>query len=190
MLVVAPADETEARQAIAAVAGVPGPAYLQITREPSPVLFGSDYTFRLGRAVTVRDGKDATLISTGVQTTRVYEAAEILSRRGVEVTVLHVPTIKPLDGDAVVAAAQASSYVITIEEQSVIGGLGGAVAELLGEKFPVPVKRLGIRDCFGESGPNDRLLDKYRLSAAMVAQDVEALLRQPSDEAFPAARSA
>jgi len=190
MLVVAPADETEARQAIAAVAGVPGPAYLQITREPSPVLFGSDYTFGLGRAVTVRDGKDATLVSTGVQTTRVYEAAEILSRRGVEVTVLHVPTIKPLDGDAVVAAAQASGYVITIEEQSVIGGLGGAVAELLGEKFPVPVKRLGIRDCFGESGPNDRLLDKYRLSAAMVAQDVEALLRQPSDEAFPAARSA
>jgi len=190
MLVVAPADETEARQAIAAVAGVPGPAYLQITREPSPVLFGSDYTFRLGRAVTVRDGKDATLISTGVQTTRVFEAAEILSRRGIEVTVLHVPTIKPLDGDAVVAAAQASGYVITIEEQSVIGGLGGAVAELLGEKFPVPVKRLGIRDCFGESGPNDRLLDKYRLSAAMVAQDVEALLRQPSDEAFPAARSA
>ena len=190
MLVVAPADETEARQAIAAVAGVPGPAYLQITREASPVLFGSDYTFRLGRAVTVRDGKDATLISTGVQTTRVYEAAEILSRRGIEVTVLHVPTIKPLDGDAVVAAAQASGYVITIEEQSVIGGLGGAVAELLGEKFPVPVKRLGIRDCFGESGPNDRLLDKYRLSAAMVAQDVEALLRQPSDEAFPAARSA
>src|SRR5260221_5303099 len=162
MLVVAPADETEARQAIAAVAGVPGPAYLQITREPSPVLFGWDYPFRLGRAVTVRDGTDATLISTGVQTTRVYEAAEILSRRGVEVTVLHVPTIKPLDGDAVVAAAQASGYVITIEEQSVIGGLGGAVAELLGEKFPVPVKRLGIRDCFGESGPNDRLLYKYR----------------------------
>jgi transketolase len=190
MLVVAPADETEARQAIATVADVPGPAYLQITREPSPVLFDSDYTFRLGRAVTVRDGTDATLISTGVQTTRVYQAAEILSRRGIEVAVLHVPTIKPLDGDAVVGAAQASGYVITIEEQSVLGGLGGAVAELLGEKFPVPVMRLGIRDCFGESGPNDRLLDKYRLSAAMVAEDVEALLRQPSEQAVRGAWSA
>jgi len=190
MLVVAPADETEARQAIATVADLPEPAYLQITREPSPVLFGSDYTFRLGRAVTVRDGTDATLISTGVQTTRVYQAAEILSRRGIEVAVLHVPTIKPLDGDAVVAAARASGYVITIEEQSVLGGLGGAVAELLGEKFPVPVKRLGIQDCFGESGPNDRLLEKYRLSAAMVAEDVEELLRQPSEQAVRGAWSA
>ncbi len=82
-----------------------------------------------------------------------------------------------------VAAAQASGYVITIEEQSVLGGLGGAVAELLGDRYPVPVKRLGIRDCFGESGPNDQLLDKYRLSAARVAEDVEAWLRQPSDHA-------
>ncbi len=190
MLVVAPADETEARQAIAAVADVPDPAYLQITREPSPVLFGSDYTFRLGRAVAVRDGTDATLVSTGVQTTRVYEATEILARRGVDVGLLHIPTIKPLDGDALVAAAQASGSVITIEEQSVLGGLGGAVAELLGERYPVPVKRLGIRDCFGESGPNDQLLDKYRLSAARVAEDVEAWLRQPSDHAQMGAQPA
>ena len=190
MLVVAPADQTEARQAIAAVADVPDPAYLQITREPSPVLFGSDYTFRLGRAVAVRDGTDATLVSTGVQTTRVYEATEILARRGVDVGLLHIPTIKPLDGDALVAAAQASGSVITIEEQSVLGGLGGAVAELLGERYPVPVKRLGIRDCFGESGPNDQLLDKYRLSAARVAEDVEAWLRQPSDHAQVGAQPA
>jgi transketolase len=144
---------------------------MQITREPSDVLFGPGYRFRLGQAVTVREGGDVTIIATGVQTTRVYQAAEILAM------VLHVPTIKPLDEQAVVAAARATGLVITVEEQSVLGGLGGAVAEVLGDRYPVPVKRLGIRDCFGESGPNQQLLDKYRLSAARVAEDVEDLVR-------------
>ena len=177
MLVLAPADETEARQAIRALAAVEDPAYMQITREPSDVLFGLDYRFRLGRAVTVHEGADVAVISTGVQTTRVYQAAEILAGRGIQALVLHVPTIKPLDEAAVVAAARVTGLVITVEEQSVLGGLGGAVAEVLGDRWPVPVKRLGIRDCFGESGPNDQLLDKYRLSAARVAEDVEDLLR-------------
>jgi transketolase len=152
-------------------------AYMQITREPSDVLFGADYRFQLGRAVTVHEGSDVTLISTGVQTTRTYQAAEILAGRGIDAAVLHVPTIKPLDEAAIVAAAQASGLVITVEEQSVLGGLGGAVAEVLSDRFPVPVKRLGIRDRYGESGPNEQLLDKYRLSAARVAEDVEDLLR-------------
>jgi transketolase len=177
MTVLAPADQTEAKQAIRAIAGISGPAYMQITREPSDVLFGAGYRFQLGRAVTVHDGSDVTLISTGVQTTRTYQAAEILAGRGIGAAVLHVPTIKPLDEAAVVAAAQASGLVITVEEQSVLGGLGGAVAEVLSDRFPVPVKRLGIRDRYGESGPNEQLLDKYRLSAARVAEDVEDLLR-------------
>ncbi len=180
MLVLAPADQAEARQAIRAIAAVADPAYLQITREPSPALFGPDYRFRLGRAVAVRPGGDVTLISTGVQTTRVAGAAEILARRGIDAGVLHLPTVKPLDEAAVTAAAQASGYVITIEEQSIIGGLGGAVAEVLSEQYPVPVDRLGLRDCYGESGPNEALLDKYRLSAARVAEDVEALLGRRS----------
>lgn len=178
LLVLAPADEVEARQAIAAVAEVRGPAYMQLTREPSGVLFGPDYRFRLGRAVRLRQGADVTLISTGVQTTRVAEAAGILAGRGIAASLLHVPTVKPLDGEAIVAAARVSGYVITIEEQSVLGGLGGAVAELPAERYPVPVSRLGIRDRFGESGPNDQLLDKYRLSAARVAEDVESLVGQ------------
>jgi transketolase len=189
MLVLAPADPTEARQAIRALAAVAGPAYMQITRETSPALFGPDYRFQLGRAVVIGEGTDVTLISTGVQTTRVAAAAEILGRRGVAAGVLHLPTIKPLDEAAVVAAAQASGYVITIEEQSVIGGLGGAVAEVLSERYPVPVDRLGIRDCYGESGPNEALLDKYRLSASRVAEDVEALLSQRSRAARPGPRA-
>jgi transketolase len=181
MVVLAPADENEARQAITAIASISDPVYLQITREQSPVLFGSDYTFRLGTAVIVRDGTDATLVSTGVQTTRAFEAAEILARRGIQVGVLHMPTVKPLDGEALIAAARTSGYIITVEEQSILGGLGGAVAELLSDKHPVRVKRLGIRDCFGESGANEQLLDKYRLSGRIMADDILALLREPSD---------
>jgi transketolase len=178
MTVLAPADEVEVCQMIRAVAAVDGPAYVQITREPAEVLFDDDYRFEIGRAVTIREGRDATLVSTGGESVRVYEAAEILVGRGIEVGVLHVPTIKPLDEDALVRAATKTRYIITIEEQSVIGGLGGAVAEVLSDCFPVTVKRLGIRDCFGESGPNDLLLEKYRLSAARVAEDVEALVRE------------
>jgi transketolase len=178
MLVVAPADEVEAKQVLCALAASPDPAYVQITREPSPVLFGADYRFQLGQAVMMREGADVTLVSSGVETTRVYEAAGILARHGIEATVLHVPTIKPLDSEALVAAARTSGYVITVEEQSVLGGLGGAVSEVLSGRYPVPVTRLGIRDCFGESGPNDQLLDKYRLSAKRVAEDVLAILRE------------
>jgi len=176
--VLAPADEVEAAQAIRAMIAADGPFYLQLTREASPVLFPAGYRFELGRAVRLRDGCDVTLVSTGVQSVRVHEAAEILARRGVAATVLHVPTIKPIDTDSIVAAAQESGLVVTVEEQSVLGGLGGAVAEVLSGHYPVPVKRLGIQDTYGESGANDALLDKYRLSARVVAEDVETWLRQ------------
>jgi transketolase len=181
MIVLAPADQNEARQAIHAIAATSGPAYMQITREQSGVLFGSDYHFRIGAAVLVQEGSDVTLISTGVQTTRVYDAAQLLAGRGITARVLHVPTVKPIDEAAIVAAAQATGFVVTIEEQSVLGGLGGAVTEVLSERHPVPVARLGMLDCYGESGPNEQLLEKYRLSAATVAQDVEALLWRSAD---------
>lgn len=174
--VLAPSDQCETRQAIRAVALADGPAYMQITREPSPVLFGPDYEFRLGQAVQLREGPDLTIVSCGVQTTRAIEAADLLARRGIHAGVLHMPTIKPLDEAALLAAAEKSGFVVTIEEQSVLGGLGGAVAEVLAERGQVPVIRLGIQDCFGESGPAEALLDKYRLSAARVADDIESLL--------------
>lgn len=177
MTVLAPADEIEGQQALEAMVNTPGPCYMQVTREPAAALFDTGYAFRLGNAVKVRDGSDVTLVSSGVQTTRVYEAAEHLSRRGIESTLLHVPTIKPLDAKAVINAAQATDLVVVVEEQSVVGGLGGAVAEVLSSHYPVTVKRLGIQDVYGESGPNAALLEKYRLSAAQVANDVERLVR-------------
>ncbi len=176
MTVIAPADPVEARQAIESVAALDGPAYVQITREPSPAIFDEDYRFEVGRAVTLRQGHDLLLVSTGVQTARVIDAAELLERRGVSAAVLHCPTVKPIDETALVEAAIGVGLVVTIEEQSVLGGLGGAVAEVLADRAPMPVKRLGIQDCYGESGPNEALLEKYRLSAACVAEDVELLL--------------
>ncbi len=176
--VLAPADEVEARQAIAAMVSVDGPVYIQMTREPSPVLFGPDYRLEIGRAVTLRQGGDVTVMSTGVQTARVFEAAGILAGRGIDATVLHLPTIKPLDVDGIVETARASGFVVVVEEQTVLGGLGEAVSEVLSDRSPVFVKRLGIKDIYGESGPNDLLLEKYRLSVATVAQDIESLLRE------------
>jgi len=174
--VVAPADEIETRQALRAIVEVEGPAYVRITREASPALFDTGYHYGFGKAVVVRDGSDVAMISTGVQTSRTLEAADSLADRGIEALVLHVPTVKPLDTDAVVAAAKATGFVVTVEEGTVLGGLGGAVAETLGELYPVPVKRLGILDVYGESGPDDALLDKYRLSSAKVAEDVLSVL--------------
>jgi transketolase len=179
--VLAPADEAETRQAITVVAATPGPAYLQITRDPVGSLFGPDYVFEIGKGVLVREGPDVTLVSTGTQTIRTLEAADALVGKGIDATVLHLPTIKPLDVDVLTRTAAATGLVISIEEHTIIGGLGGAVAEVLSEYYPVPLRRLGIRDTYGESGPNDQLLDKYRLSAVAIAEDVAAIMAQRPD---------
>jgi transketolase len=169
MTVVAPADDVEARQALHAIVERDGPVYMRLTRQGAPRIFGDDYRFDLGRAVVVREGSDVTLISSGVQTVRVLEAAGILADQGVDAHVLHMPTIKPIDIEAVVAAAERTGFVITIEDHTIIGGLGGAVAETLAVHSPTPMRFHGIMDIYGESGPDDALLEKYRLSSAQVA---------------------
>jgi transketolase len=178
MTVVAPGDETETRQAIRALTYLDGPVYLRLTRQASPIIFGDDYRFEIGKTVVVRAGSDVTLVSTGVQTTRVLEAAELLAGRGVDAHVLHVPTLKPIDGDAVAEAAAVTGRAISIEEHTTLGGLGGAVAEVLAERHPVPMHRIGLPDAFGESGPDDEMLDKYRLSGARVADRIGEILEQ------------
>jgi transketolase len=125
----------------------------------------------------VRKGSDVTVFSTGVQTVRAYEAAEILAGEGIDVHLVHVPTLKPLDEEAIVQAARATGFVITTEEHSIIGGLGGAVAELLADRNPVPVKRHGLADIFGESGPDQALLEKYGISVDKTAEAIRALVR-------------
>jgi transketolase len=129
----------------------------------------------------IRDGSDVTLISTGVQTSRVLEAAERLAADGIDAHVLHVPTVKPLDTGAIVKAASRTGLVATVEEHSIIGGLGGAVAETLVENYPVPMKRIGLPDGFAESGPDDALLDKYGISAERVGAAVRSFVADAKD---------
>ncbi len=176
MVTVSPADDVEAEQVLRWAAAYPGPVFVRLVRDATQRLFDDTYRFEFGRSVVVRDGRDVTLVSTGAQTPRVVDAAELLAARGIEAHVLHVPTLKPLDVPALVAAAERTGRVVTVEEHTVIGGLGGAVAETLSEHRPVRVTRLGLQDIFTESGPNEALLDLYRLSASRVAEDVAAIL--------------
>ncbi|HUS14236.1 MAG TPA: transketolase C-terminal domain-containing protein [Chloroflexia bacterium] len=176
MTVVAPADGPELRGVLRAACLYDGPMYIRVTRDPSPVIFDSSYQFAVGPAVQLADGPDISIISTGVQTTRALEAVRLLAAEGIRAGLLHVPTLKPLDTDAIVAAARRTGRVVTAEDHTIIGGLGGAVAETLGEQFPVPVHRVGVRDVFGESGPDAALLEKYGLTGRHVAQAAREML--------------
>ena len=176
MTVLAPADAVEVRLAMIAATAWEGPVYMRLTRDPHPVIFGPDHLFEIGKAVVARAGSDLTIISTGEQTGRALGAAELLAAEDISAHVLHLPTLKPMDEEAVVAAAARTGKVLTAEDHTIVGGLGGAVAEILGEHRPTPMQRLGIRDCFGESAPNDALLEKYGLTPLHVAAAAKRLL--------------
>jgi transketolase len=176
MTVIVPADGVECRAAMRAATAYDGPVYLRVTRDPSPVIFDAGYHFAIGRAVVLHEGDDIAIISTGVQTVRALAAADVLAAEGASVHVLHVPTIKPLDEPAIIAAARRTGLVLTTEDHTVVGGLGGAVAEVLGEQLPTSMRRHGMRDLFGECGPNDALLEKYGMTPAHIAAAARALL--------------
>lgn len=177
MAVVAPADWVECRLATLDLTDRPGPAYLRLYRESSPAIFGDDYRFEFGKAVTLREGTDLTIISTGAQTVRALEACDLLAADGVKAHLLHVHTLKPIDSQAIAAAARKTGRVLTTEEHNIFGGLGGAVAEVLGQHAPVPMRLHGLQDCYLESGPNDALLQKYGLTPRHVADAARALLQ-------------
>ena len=174
MVVVNPADDTEASQAVRALADYKGPAYLRLGRLAVPVINDPEsYYFELGRAVTLREGKDATVIATGLMVARALEAAEQLAQEGVQVRVVNMHTIKPLDVQAVVNAANETGCIVTAEEHSVIGGLYSAVCEaMVGEGVSCPVAPVAIMDAFGQSGPANALLEYYGLTASAIAQKV------------------
>ncbi len=176
IVVVSPADDVEAAQVLRWSAEHPGPVYIRLVRDATQRLFDESYRFTFGEAVVVRPGSDVTLISTGAQTPRVVDAADILAASGIDAHVVHLPTIKPIDVAGVVAAADLTDRVVTVEEHTVLGGLGGAVAEVLSEHRPTRVARVGLPDIYTESGPNDALLDLYGLSAERVADQVRRTL--------------
>ena len=174
MVVVNPADDTEASQAVRALADYKGPAYLRLGRLAVPVINDPEsYHFELGRAVTLREGKDATVIATGLMVARALEAAEQLAQEGIQVRVVNMHTIKPLDVEAVVSAAKETGCIVTAEEHSVIGGLYSAVCEaMVGAGVSCPVSPVAVMDAFGQSGPANALLEYYGLTAEAIAQKV------------------
>ncbi len=177
MVVINPADDVEAKAAVKAAIDYVGPVYLRFGRLAVPVINDpADYKFELGKGITLREGKDVTIIATGLEVSESLEAAKLLEADGISAEVINIHTIKPLDEELVVAAAKKTGKVVTVEEHSIIGGLGGAVAEVLAEKAPTKMLRIGVMDTFGESGPAKALIEKYGLDAKSIYEKVKAWL--------------
>jgi transketolase len=176
MTILSPADAIETRQAIRAAYAHQGPVYVRLTRDKFPRIHTEDYRFQLGQAVVMREGRDVLLVGCGLGTSICLDAAELLAAEGIEATVLHTPTVKPFDRDALLALAKRHEAVVTCEEHQAHGGLGGLVAEILSEAHPMPVRRVGVKDLFGQSGKPEKLLEAYGITPrAVVAAAKEAL---------------
>lgn len=174
MVIINPADDVEARAAVKAAYEYEGPVYLRFGRLALPIIHNeSSYKFEIGKGEILRDGKDVTIVATGAMVSNSLEAAEKLAADGIEAKVINIHTIKPLDEELVVVAAKETGKVVTVEEHSVIGGLGSAVCDALAMKNPTPVMKIGINDTFGESGPAVELLKKYQLDAESIYEKIK-----------------
>lgn len=173
MVVINPCDDVEARAAVKAAYEYVGPVYLRFGRLATPVINDeSNYKFELGKGVTLREGKDVTIVATGLCVAESLEAAEKLAANGIDATVINIHTIKPLDEELITKWAKSTGKVVTVEEHSVIGGLGSAVCDCLCANAPTPVLKIGVNDVYGESGPAVKLLEKYGLTADDIAEKV------------------
>ena len=179
MVVINPSDDVEAKAAVKAAIDHDGPVYLRFGRLAVPVINDNpDYKFELGKGVVLREGKDITIIATGLCVSETLEAAKLLEADGIDAKVINIHTIKPLDEKLVVAAAKETGKVVTVEEHSVIGGLGSAVCDTLCANYPTPVYKIGINDTFGESGPAVELIKKYGLDAQSIYEKVKAFIKK------------
>lgn len=179
MTVIVPADGIETKLAIRAAAAFNGPVYVRLGRNKVPTLFPADHEFTVGKGCQLRDGNDLTFVTTGMMTAQALAAAELLLAGGISARVVHIGTVKPLDEALILAAARETGAIVTAEEHSIIGGLGGAVAELLGDQCPVPLKRVGIQDRFGLSGKSEDLVKYFGLLPEnLVEAAKEVLLRK------------
>ena len=175
MVVICPADDVETRAAVHAAYEYNGPVYLRLGRLAVPVINDRpDYKFEMGKGIVLREGTDLTIAATGLCVAGALEAAEKLAAEGVSAEVINIHTIKPLDEELIVKSAKKTGRVVTAEEHSILGGLGGAVCEALSEKAPTPVLRIGVKDVFGESGPATELLAKYQLDGAGIYEQIKA----------------
>lgn len=178
MVVMCPSDDVEAKAAVRAALEYNGPVYIRFGRAAVPVINDRpDYKFEMGKGVLLKEGKDVTIVATGICVDSALQAAEMLKADGVDAEVINIHTIKPLDEDIIVKSAQKTGKVVTVEEHSVIGGLGSAVCDALCAKYPVPVKKLGMQDIFGESGSASALVEKYHLDGKGVYADIKDFLK-------------
>lgn len=178
MVVINPSDDTEAKAAVKAAYEHEGPVYLRFGRLALPVINDPDnYQFEIGKGVLLREGKDVSIFATGLCVNSALEAAEALAAEGIDAEVINIHTIKPIDEEMILTSAAKTGKVVTVEEHSVIGGLGSAVAEVLCEKMPTKMKRIGVNDVFGESGPAVELLKKYGLDGEGVANGIREFLK-------------
>ncbi|MBQ7715781.1 MAG: transketolase family protein [Clostridia bacterium] len=177
MTVISPADDVEARQAVEAAINFVGPVYMRFGRMAVPNVSPEGYKFEIGKGCLLRDGTDAAIIANGVEVHQALEAAEVLAGEGIDAAVVNMATIKPLDSELVIKMAMQTGAVVTAEEHSIIGGLGGAVAECLAEVCPVPMRRVGVRDTFGRSGPAKELLGLFGLDAKAIAEAVREVIK-------------
>src|SRR3989344_6599612 len=171
MIVIAPADSIECEKAVEEIYKHKVPAYLRMTRPNTPVIFKDDYNFQIGKSVKMREGKDVTLVSTGIMLSNVIEAGKLLKSNGIEAEIIHMPTIKPLDNASVEKSAKKTGFVVTCEDHSIIGGLGSAVSEALSESIPTKMLRIGL-SCFAESGTFRELYRKYGLDSDSIFEKV------------------
>jgi len=178
MIVVAPGDSIEAEKATMALAGVRKPSYIRLAREATPIFTTPETPFELGKAYVVWEGSDITLFGTGTMTYQCLLAAKTLQSQGISAEVVHVPTIKPLDADTIVASVRKTGRAVAAEEGQMAAGFGSAIAELLSEQHPVPLQRVGMRDHFGESGEPQELLDAFGLTGAHIAEVAKTMLRR------------
>ncbi len=176
MVVLVPADGEETRQVIMAAAKYYGPVYIRMGRLAVPLLFGEDYSFEIGKANVLKEGTDVAIMANGLMVSMALEAAEELAVEGVSVSVVNVASVKPLDEETIVRVAKQTGALVTAEEHNIIGGLGSAIAEVLGEKLPTPMVRVGLKDTFGESGRPQELLEKYGLTKSDLVRAVHEVL--------------
>ena len=170
MKVIVPADAVSTKAIIKAIAAIPGPFYVRLTRSSTPVVYDAGFQYELGRANVLREGGDLAIVACGIMVPEALKAAESLKAKGVAASVVDLHTIKPIDSETLVKFARKCGRVVTAEEHNVMGGMGSAVAEILGERYPVPMRRVGVMDTFGESGEAGELLRKYGLTAADIEQ--------------------
>jgi transketolase len=170
MKVIIPADAVSTKSIVKSIASIPGPFYVRLTRASTPIIYDAGFEYNFGKANVLRDGSDVALVACGLMVPEALRAAESLKSKGVSATVVDLHTIKPIDSDAIAKVAQKCGRVVTAEEHNVMGGMGSAVAEVLGELRPTPMKRVGVMDTFGESGEASELMKKYGLTAADIEQ--------------------